>query len=51
MIKKMCRWVLSSEILDIEMKWWRAGVNQQLFEPQTAAHGHMSYYEYWGEEE
>lgn len=51
MIKKICRWILSSEIHDREMHWWRAGVNQQLFEPDTAVHGHMTYFEYWGEEE
>ena len=51
MIKKICRWILRNEIFEIERTWWRAGVNQQLYEPESAAHGHKTYNEYWGYEE
>lgn len=37
--------ILSDEYL----KGWADGVNQQLHEPETAEHGHMSHAEYWGD--
>ena len=51
MIKKICRWILRNEIFEIERHWWRAGVNQQLYDSESAEHGHMTYNEYWGYEE
>jgi hypothetical protein len=52
MIKRIARWILRHEILDIELSWWKAGVNQQLHEPRSAEHGHISKNMYWyGEEE
>ena len=52
MIKRICRWILRHEITDTEIKWWKAGVNQQLHEPESAEHGHISKSMYWyGEEE
>ena len=52
MIAWFCKWYLRSYINDLENKWWVAGVNQQLHEPETAWHGHMSHSKYWtGEEE
>ncbi len=43
--------MFSSEILDAYLKGWEAGVNQQAYEPETAAHGLMSYDMYWRGEE
>jgi hypothetical protein len=52
MIKRFARWILRHEILDIELSWWKAGVNQQLHEPESAEHGHISKSMYWyGEEQ
>lgn len=51
MIKTLCRWILRNEILELEMKWWKAGVNQQLHEPESAKHGHISKNMYWNGEE
>ncbi len=36
-------------LTDEYLKGWADGVNQQLHEPETAEHGHMSREEYWGE--
>jgi hypothetical protein len=38
--------ILSDEYL----KGWADGVNQQLHEPETAEHGHLSRAQYWGDE-
>lgn len=55
MIKRIARWILRVEINDLEHDWWHAGVNQQRYEPESAAHGLKSYSMYWhgieGEEE
>jgi len=55
MIKRLARWILRDEIFLSEMEWWKAGVNQQLHEPISAEHGHISHSKYWygieGEEE
>lgn len=52
MIKRICRWILRNEIWEIEKKWWRAGVNQQLYDPESAEHGYMTHSQYWhGDEE
>jgi hypothetical protein len=51
MIKRLARWILRVEINDLENNWWIAGVNQQLYEPDTAEHGHMTYNKYWYGEE
>lgn len=48
MIKRICRWILWNELLDAYTKGWKAGVNQQLHEPESAEHGHISESEYWG---
>ena len=47
MIKRLARWILRHEIIKIELDWWAAGVNQQLHEPETAEHGHISHNKYW----
>jgi hypothetical protein len=47
MIKRLARWILRVEINNLEHDWWIAGVNQQLHEPETAEHGHMSHNKYW----
>ena len=47
MIKRFARWILRAEINNLEHDWWVEGVNQQLHEPETAAHGHKSSSMYW----
>ena len=37
--------ILSEEYL----KGWADGVNQQLHEPETAEHGHLTVAQYWGD--
>ena len=51
MLKRLARFILRNEIFEIEKYWWQAGVNQQKYEPESAAHGYKTYFEYWGEEE
>ena len=47
MITRFCKWYLRRYIIDLKHDWWIAGVNQQLHEPETAKHGHMSANKYW----
>jgi len=50
MIRKFCKWYLRWDY-DEYIRGWKAGVNQQRFEPTSAEHGYISYAAYWGEEE
>ena len=47
MIKRIARWILSGELLDEYLRGWKDGVNQQRYDPLSAAHGHISYSKYW----
>lgn len=50
-ISWFCKWWLKNDY-DQYIKGWKAGVNQQLHEPESAKHGHISKSMYWhGEEE
>ena len=55
MIKRIARWIMSGELLNEYLKGWKDGVNQQLYDPKSCEHGHISYSKYWygieGEEE
>lgn len=51
MITWFCKWWLGIELCNQYMKGWKAGVNQQRYEPESAEHGYISYFEYYGEEE
>jgi hypothetical protein len=48
LIRKLAE--MNGILLDEFMKGWKAGVNQQLHEPETAEHGHLPRAEYWGDE-
>jgi len=48
MMKKVILWLAKSEMTDEYMRGWKAGVNQQLYEPMSAEHGHLTPIEYWG---
>lgn len=50
-IKRLARWILSNELMDEYSRGWKAGVNQQLYEPDSAAHGVISHSMYWRGEE
>ena len=50
-MKWLFRWMFNSELMDEYLKGWKAGVNQQLHEPKSAEHGHISKSKYWGDEE
>jgi len=47
MIKWLAKWILQDYICETQSKWWKAGVNQQLHEPESAKHGHISASKYW----
>jgi len=51
-MKFLFRWMFSGDLMDEYFKGWKAGVNQQLYDPKSAEHGHLSESMYWyGEEE
>lgn len=50
-MKWLFRWMFSSDLLQAYMDGWKAGVNQQAHEPETAEHGLMSHEQYWRGEE
>ena len=43
--------MFKDEIFDEYLRGWKAGVNQQLYEPDSAEHGHISHSMYWKGEE
>ena len=51
LITRFCKWWLDGELLKEYLKGWKDGVNQHRFEPKSAEHGYISYFDYWGEEE
>ena len=51
MIARFCRWWIDRDLLLAYLKGWKDGVNQQLFEPESAEHGHMTKEEFYGDEE
>ena len=51
MLKRICRWILSGELLAEYMRGWSAGVNQQKYDPESAEHGVLSHSMYWRGEE
>jgi len=51
-MKFLFRWLFTGELMDEYLAGWKAGVNQQLHEPESAEHGQMSLSMYYtGEEE
>ena len=48
-MKRIIRKLAASELSDEYLKGWADGVNQQLYEPESAEHGYVTESEYWGE--
>ena len=46
--KKFIQWIARGELLDEYMRGWKAGVNQQKHESDSASHGVLTAAEYWG---
>ena len=50
LISRFCKWWIDRDLLLAYLKGWKDGVNQQLYDPESAEHGHMTKKEYYGEE-
>lgn len=48
-MKRIIRYLADSEMTEQYLRGWADGVNQQLYEPESAEHGHLTASEYWGE--